>query len=111
LDSFFPIAKITIAECNSCNKTFEFKTLPENIKAKFQREKELRPVRYPIWIFSGLIAIPFLIVIAVFVARNTKDNEDIYIKNPLPRDVYHLKLDNGHFTTIRVDKVKKIVFM
>lgn len=104
---FFPLSKITVAECNSCNKTFEYKNLPEKIKSKFQREKEIHPVKYPIWIFSGLIAIPFLIVIAVFIARNIKDNEDIYIKNPLPGDVYHLKLDNGHFTTIRVDKIKK----
>lgn len=104
---FFPISKITVAECNSCKKTFEYKDLPENIKSKFLREKEKSPVKYPIWMFSGSFIILFLIGYGFYDSYKTDINNADYIKNPKVGDVYYLKISEKHYTTSRVDKVTR----
>lgn len=103
----FPISKITVAECNSCKKTYEFKELPESIKTKFQREKEKNPVKFPIWMFSGSFIIAALIGFAVYKSNETEKNEAEYIKKPKVGDVYSIKISDAHFTTARVDKIDK----
>jgi hypothetical protein len=103
----FPVSKITIAECNSCKKTFEYKELPETIKTKFVREKEKSPVSFPVWMFSGCFIILALVGYGFYDSYQTDINEADYIKNPKVGDVYYYKLENGHFTTLRVDKTNR----
>lgn len=104
---FFPISKITVAECNSCKKTYEFKELSEGIKTKFQREKEKSPVKFPIWMFSGLFVIAALVGFGVYTSNETEKNEAEFVKNPKVGDVYCIKVSDAHFTTARVDKIDK----
>jgi hypothetical protein len=103
----FPISKITVAECNSCKKTYEFKELSESIKTKFQREKEKSPVKFPIWMFSGLFVIATLVGFGVYKSNETDKNEAIFIKNPKVGDIYSIKISDAHFTSARVDKIVK----
>ncbi|WP_395063822.1 hypothetical protein [Flavobacterium sp.] len=103
---FFPVSKITVAECNNCKKTFEFKELPEAVKTKFEREKEKYPVKTPIWMFSGFGVVAVLVGIAMFISSQTKDKEQAYIKNPKVGDVYSFKVEK-EYSTMRVDKVTK----
>ena len=104
---FFPMEKITIAECNSCKKTFEYKDLPESIKTKFQRIKEKTPVRFPIWMFSGCFIILGLIGFGFYDSQKTDMNNAEYIKSPKTGDVYYIKISEKHYTTARVDKVSR----
>jgi zinc-ribbon family len=103
----FPISKITVAECNSCKKTYEFKELSESIKTKFQREKEKSPVKFPVWMFSGLFVITALVGFGVYTSNETDKNEAEFVKNPKVGDVYSIKVSDAHFTCARVDKVDK----
>jgi hypothetical protein len=103
----FPISKITVAECNSCKKTYEFKELSESIKTKFQREKEKSPVKFPVWMFSGLFVIAALVGFGVYKSNETDKNEAEFIKNPKVGDVYSIKVSDAHFTCARVDKIDK----
>lgn len=103
----FPFKKITITECNSCKKTFELKELPESIQTKLQREKEKNPVKFPIWMFSGLFVIAALVGFGVYKSNETEKNEAQYIKSPKVGDVYSIKISDAHFTSARVDKVTK----
>ncbi|WP_395044997.1 hypothetical protein [Flavobacterium sp.] len=103
----FPMSKVTVAECNHCKKTYEYKDLSEQIKTKLDREKEKSGLKTPIWMFSGLFVIAALVAIAFYVSGQTKDKEQTYIKNPKAGDVYSIKADDGNFTTMRVDKVTK----
>lgn len=104
---FFPMDRITVAECNSCKKTYEYKDLSENIQAKLQREKEKSPVRYPIWMFSGLFIILGLIGFGFYDSKKTDINNADYIKNPKVGDVYYIKASVGHYTTFKVDKISR----
>ncbi|MEC4005667.1 zinc-ribbon domain-containing protein [Flavobacterium sp. SUN052] len=103
----FPTSKITVAECNSCKKTFEYKELPESIKTKFEREKEKNPVNFPVWMFSGCFVIAALVGFGVYKSNETEKNEAEYIKNPKVGDVYCIKVSDAHFTCSRVDKIVK----
>lgn len=103
----FPMSKLTFAECNSCKHTFEYKDLPEAIKTKFKRIKEQSPVRYPVWMFSGLFIISGLICFGFYESYKTDLETADYVKNPKVGDVYYMKLTNNHYTTSRVDKVTR----
>ncbi|MCA0349140.1 MAG: hypothetical protein LCH35_07760 [Bacteroidetes bacterium] len=104
---FFPIKKITVAECNSCYKTFDYPDLYESIRTKIQRETEKNPVRYPVWMLSGVFILFALMGYGIYDSKMTDLNNEVYIKNPKAGDVYYLKASNGHFTTLRIDKVSK----
>ena len=104
---FFPMSKITVAECNSCHKTYEYNELTDSIKTKFQRIKEQNPVRYPVWMFSGIFIILGLIGFGFYDSQKTDLNNADYIKNPKAGDVYYIKIPNGHFTTLKVDKTSR----
>ncbi len=104
---FFPTSKMTVAECNSCKKTFEYIELVDSIKKKFERIKESNPVRYPVWMFSGLFVIAGIMGFGYYESKESEANTADYVKNPKVGDVYSFKLDNGHYTTARIDKVAR----
>jgi|JFJP01.1.fsa_nt_gi zinc-ribbon family len=104
---FFPIGKVTVTECNNCKRTFEYSELPQAIQTKIDREKEKEGVKTPIWMFSGLGVVAVLIAIGFVVSGQTEKKEAEYLKAPKAGDVYEMKIDNGHYSTIRVDKVDK----
>lgn len=104
---FFPMKKITVVECNSCKRTYEFNELPDTIKTKFERIKEQNPVRYPIWMFSGIFIILALVGFGVYDSQKTDANTADYVKSPKAGDIYYLEMPNKHYTTARVDKVSR----
>ena len=104
---FFPISKITVAECNSCKKTFEYKELSDGIRTKFEREKEKNPIKFPLWMFSGLFVIAALVGFGVYTSGETEKKEAGYIKNPKVGDVYSIKNAEANYTSARVDKIDK----
>ncbi|WP_298121335.1 zinc-ribbon domain-containing protein [Flavobacterium sp.] len=69
---FFPIGRVTVTECNSCKKTFEFSELPQPIQEKLLREKEKGGAKTPIWMFSGLGIIAVLVAIGIYSSGETE---------------------------------------
>lgn len=109
---FFPMKKITVAECNLCYKTFEYVDLYESIRIKIQREIEKNPVRFPIWMFSGIFIIIGLICFGVYKSNANKTKYLDYIKNPKKGDVYYLQVSEENYSTIKVfDLTRTEVFL
>ena len=112
---FFPIKKLTFAECNSCRKTFEQVELPSLIQQKLEREKEKNKAKTPIWMFSGLFAIAAIVGMALFSSHQTDVDTATFIKDPKVGDIYFLNsVTEGRYTSMKVDKVSKdslIIFL
>ncbi len=104
---FFPIKKMTFAECNSCKKTFEKFELPSNIQTKLERENEKDRVSTPIWMFTGLFVIALIVALCFYSSHQTDANSEKYIKNPKVGDIYYLKSSKGYFSTMKVNNVSK----
>jgi len=102
-----PVKKITVAECNTCKTTFEYIVLPDATRRKLDFEKEKQGVKIPYWMYSGLLIIAGLVSFGFYESKKAEANTAEYVKNPKVGDVYSFKLDNGHFTTARVDKVAR----
>ncbi|WP_456315558.1 hypothetical protein [Pseudomonas shirazensis] len=104
---FFPIKKLTFAECNSCKKTFEQVELPSLIQQKLEREKEKSAVKTPIWMFSGLFVIAAIVGMAFFSSHQTDLDTATFIKNPKQGDIYFIDSDQGHYTTMKINQISK----
>ncbi|MDR7212174.1 zinc-ribbon domain-containing protein [Flavobacterium piscis] len=111
---FFPIKKLTFAECNSCKKTFEKTELSSSIQQKLEREKEKNNVKTPIWMFSGLFLIAGIFVLIFYTSHQTDVNSENFIKSPKVGDIYFINSAERHYSTMKVDQVSKdslVVFM
>lgn len=104
---FFPIKKLTFAECNSCKKTFEQKELPAPIQQKLEREKEKNKVKTPIWMFSGLFLIAAIIGLVSYSSHQTDLDTASFIKDPKAGDIYYLDSVEGYYTTLKINQVSK----
>jgi hypothetical protein len=104
---FFPIKKLTFAECNSCKKTFEQVELPSTIQQKIEREKEKNKIKNPIWMFSGLFVITAIVGLISYNSHQTDLDTATYIKNPKTGDVYFVNTTNDHYTTMKVNQISK----
>lgn len=108
----FPIKKLTVAECNSCKRTFELKDLSPTIKNKLNNSTG--KLSNPLWMFSGLFIIGALFLFGYFSAMQTASNSKIFVQDPKIGDVYFVKESNGFYTTMKVDEVSKdsvVVFL
>ncbi|RUT72010.1 zinc-ribbon domain-containing protein [Flavobacterium cupreum] len=104
---FFPIKKLTFAECNSCKKTFEQKELPAPIQQKLEGEKEKNKVKTPIWMFSGLFLIAAIIGLVSYSSHQTDLDTASFIKDPKAGDIYYLDSVEGYYTTLKINQVSK----
>ena len=104
----FPYQKKNFVECEFCKCTFDKKSFTTEMVTKLDREYEKNgKPRLPIWMFSGSIIIALLIGYFYTDGKRIDKEEDKFIKEPKIGDVYHIKLDNGHFSTFRIDKVNR----
>lgn len=104
---FFPAGKVTVAECNNCKRTFEFKELPQPIQTKIDRQKEKDGIKTPIWMFSGLGVVAVLVAIGYVVSGQTEKKEAEYLKAPKVGDVYRFESNKGYYSTMKVETVLK----
>lgn len=99
--------KNTLVGCNECETVFEKKQFSENIKNKLQRENELKPARSPIWMFSGLIVLTFLIPLALFQSSRAEVKRVNFVDNPKVGDVYFLNCLPSNYTTMKIAAIEK----
>ncbi|QXP60004.1 hypothetical protein [Olleya sp. HaHaR_3_96] len=100
----FPIGKENILECASCKKTYKLKTLPNQVREKFNLEKA--DVKYPIWYFSGLAVLAVIIAFLMYSGKQNAENEKRYIEDPAVGDVYALETpQKGYYSTMKINKV------
>lgn len=100
----FPMGKENIIECNECKTTFKLNELPNQIKQKFELEKQNG---YPIWYFSGLFIISLLIALAFYLSSQNDKNNKIYIEDPQVGDVYSITTEkNGYYSSLKISEIK-----
>lgn len=97
----FPVGKLVFIKCSHCQERFDYEDLSETSQLKLRNEK----LDHSLWMFLGSI---ILAVFLIFTINNyflEKDETSILIKDPLQGDVYDLKLSNGFYSNMRIDKV------
>lgn len=55
--------------------------------------------------FSGSIIIALFLIFTINRYFENKDEAGVLIKNPMQGDVYNLKLNNGYYSNMRIDKI------
>lgn len=97
----FPVGKIVYLKCENCEKRLDYEDLSESSQLKLKNEK----LDSSIWMFSGSIILTLSVIFIINNYFNKKDETGILIKNPLVGDIYNLKLSNGFYSNMRIDKV------
>ena len=100
----FPMGRIAFFECQYCKRLFKLPELPQTIKTKYEFQKQ--GVKTPMWFYSGLFVLGFLIVMLIGFAANKENATAQQIANPEINDRYGIKGDeNGHYSVMKVIKV------
>jgi len=97
----FPVGKLVLIECSNCKERFDYEDLSETIQLKLNNEK----VHAPLWMFLGSIIFLVFIIFAINNHFLEKNQTSIFVKNPIEGDIFDLKLPNGFYSSIRIDKV------
>lgn len=97
----FPIGKYVNIKCSSCEEFLDYEDLTENGQLQLRNEK----LKNSIWMFTGVFILICSFVYGIYYYLNIKDDTLTNIKNPQKSDVYELKVSNGYYSTIRIDKV------
>ncbi len=101
----FPYSKKGVTQCSHCKHVMEKKQMPERIRLEYDKFKSEAKGR--IWQFSGLLLVGVLVVFGFFQNKQDEQNEQAYLNAPQRGDVYYQKLDNGHYTTMRVTELDR----
>lgn len=99
----FSVGKSVFIKCSHCGESFDYEDLSENSQFQLRNEK-LAPT---IWMFSGSIILALYLIFAIYSYFDKKDEAAILVKNPVVGDIYNLKLSNGYYSNMRIDKVTK----
>lgn len=99
----FPVGKENVLECDHCKKTFTLKELPEQIKHKFNLEKQ--GSGFPIWYFSGIAIIASIIAIGAYVSKQDDADDINYINSPQIGDVYSIDNGENSYSAMKVYEV------
>jgi hypothetical protein len=97
----FPVGKSVFIKCYDCQENLDYEDLFESSQLKLRNEK----LDSSIWMYSGVV---ILALFLIFTANNYFDKKNetaLLIKNPIEGDIYNLKLSNGYYSNMRIDKV------
>ena len=97
----FPVGKTVYIRCSNCEENFDYEDLSESAQLQLRNEK----LDYSIWMFSGSIIIALFLIFTINRYFKNKDEAGVLIKNPMQGDVYNLKLNNGYYSNMRIDKI------
>jgi len=97
----FPVGKSVYIRCSNCEENFDYEDLSESAQLQLRNEK----LDYSIWMFSGSIIIALFLIFTINRYFENKDEAGVLIKNPMQGDVYNLKLNNGYYSNMRIDKI------
>jgi hypothetical protein len=99
----FPVGKSVFIRCNHCGENFDYEDLSETARLQLINEK----LDNSFWMFSGSVILALFLIFTINNYFYKKDETSILIKNPIAGDIYNLKLSNGYYSTMRINKVTK----
>lgn len=97
----FPVGKSVYIRCSHCEENFDYEDLSESAQLQLRNEK----LDNSIWMFSGSIIIALFLIFTINRYFENKDEAGVLVKNPMQGDVYNLKLNNGYYSNMRIDKI------
>lgn len=97
----FPVEKSVYIRCSHCEENFDYEDLSESAQLQLRNEK----LDNSIWMFSGSIIIALFLIFTINRYFENKDEAGVLVKNPMQGDVYNLKLNNGYYSNMRIDKI------
>ena len=97
----FPVGKSVFIRCNHCEENFGYEDLTENAQLQLRNEK----LESSIWLFSGSVILALFLIFTINNYFDQNDETRLLIKNPVEGDIYNLKLSNGYYSNMRIDKV------
>lgn len=97
----FPVGKSVYIRCIHCEENFDYEDLSESAQLQLRNEK----LDNSIWMFSGSIIIALFLIFTINRYFENKDEAGVLVKNPMQGDVYNLKLNNGYYSNMRIDKI------
>jgi hypothetical protein len=101
----FTVGKYAVVTCQNCNEIIELDDLDENMVNKLASENN--KLKSPIWMFFGSFALLCSIIYGGYTYIKTDAKTDLYIQNPMSKDVYYVKDDKGYYYSFRIDSVSK----
>jgi hypothetical protein len=99
----FSIGRTGISQCANCKQTFEGSKLPFDFRHGYHTL--LKETRIPIFHFAGSALIGLAIVYGIYNAGQTAKQEAAYFANPQKGDNYAVRMEDGNYTTFKVDSV------
>lgn len=97
----FPVGKSVFINCNHCDGNFDYEDLNENCQQKLANEK----LSNSLWLFSGSFIIFLFLIFTINSFLSDNDETKLLIKKPIIGDVYNLKFSNGHYSTLKINKI------
>jgi hypothetical protein len=77
--------------------------MPDDLKLEYQNLKYKSKI--PIWQFSGLGLLTFLIIWLIISIKTERVRELDFLTNPKIEDVYEFKTENRHYSTFKIIKI------
>lgn len=99
----FAVGKLVFIKCNHCEENFDYEDLSENAQLQLRYEK----LDSSIWMFTGSAILAFFLIFTINNYFYKRDETSILIKNPIAGDIYNLKLSNGYYSNMRIEKITK----
>jgi phage FluMu protein Com len=97
----FPVGKLLTVQCSNCKELFDYEDLSGEIQEKLKNQK----IQNPIWMFSGSIILVLFLIFTINGYFQNKNETSILIKNPIKGDIYNLKISNGYYSNMKIEKV------
>ncbi|MFD0963915.1 hypothetical protein [Pseudofulvibacter geojedonensis] len=100
----FPMGKKMISECSHCKVVMEKKQMPPEFNLPLQNLKDQS--KTPIWNWTGLVIVTGIIIFGLFQSKQHDTDVITYIQQPVAKDLYDVKLEDGNYTTFKVTNVE-----
>ncbi|MBO0934096.1 hypothetical protein [Fibrella aquatilis] len=102
---FFPIGKVTVAECEHCKKTLAKDEMPERLKtAALAIQSDSNT---PKWTFAGLGLMGLIIVFSSISGSQHEKEKPALMASPMVGDKYEYKLAGGTYSILKVARVTR----
>jgi zinc-ribbon family len=100
---FFPIGKEYVIQCNHCRQVLDENEIRDAYRTSYEDMK--RQLSIPIWTFSGLGLIAFIVVSSI-ISGQIKDKENrTWIQSPVKGDIYKYKTEEGEYSLLKVSEI------
>jgi hypothetical protein len=101
-----PLGKVAVSSCQHCQHAMEHKEFKKDQQYQYAYERIKAQTSTPKWHFAGLFLIAVLISWVSISGIRSGEQMNEYLAQPQVGDVYHLKAEEGFFSSMRITAVE-----